>query len=62
LDPILAQFWADFGYDSEPILGPIIGLILEESIGAVGSHGGLKQHKVEKTTKMPPLFEVGGTK
>jgi hypothetical protein len=25
---------------------------------AVGSHGGLKQHKVKKTTELPPLFDV----
>jgi hypothetical protein len=65
--PILGQFCSnfgtdfglDFGADFKPILIPIKGPILKGATGAVGSHGGLKQHKVEKATELTPLFEVG---
>jgi hypothetical protein len=47
----LAVFGADFGsyYVAD----------FELATGAVGSHEGLKQRKVEKPTELPHLFEVG---
>jgi hypothetical protein len=36
-----------------------MGKILQGAIVAVRSHEELKQHKIEKVTELPLLFEVG---
>jgi hypothetical protein len=49
---------ADLGADFKPLLNIIQQPILQGVTGAVGSHRGLKQHKVEKATVLPLLFEL----
>jgi hypothetical protein len=41
------------------IISDDLGPISQGATAAVVSQGGLKQHKVEKATELPPLFEVG---
>jgi hypothetical protein len=53
---ILGWFRTNFGDDSGLILGQMLNPILQ---GAVGSHGGLKQHEVKKAIELLPLFQVG---
>jgi hypothetical protein len=52
---ILGLFRTSFGSD----FGANFGASFVGAMGAVGSQGGLKQHKIEKATELPLLFEVG---
>jgi hypothetical protein len=47
---ILGQFRTNFGAG--------FGANFAGAMGALGSHEGLKQHKDNKATELPPLFEV----
>jgi hypothetical protein len=51
----LGQFGTSFGAD----FGANFGANFAGAMGALGSHEGLKQHKVEKAMELPPSFEVG---